>query len=417
MTETAVDQPEALREHKGLVPASAALMVAGFLTTFLSPMLATSFANEFDFGIEQAGLLVACGTAGVAVSALGVLPFIDRLNRRTLGIVGVLVAAAGMVATGFAASFGVVLVLQILVGLGAGLAYAAANSALAYSRVPERAFSIVTISWLVVGAAMLSLGPVLHSAWPKVGIYLAIAAAELLCLVLIVRLPDVRNLPKDNESTEELEQEVDPGEAEASPSPLGSRRAALLLVAAVLVMNIGNLVIWTYAEDIGEKAGLSPQATATFLGLSQLVGLVGAGITLLIGDRVGKMMIFVPAVVLLAVGNLLVGTAANPAMFIIGFLLINITFFCLSPLLLALAAELDSSSGRLVVIVGAATLIAGAIAPAIGGFIAGSDEVWSRLGYTAFALALISLPVLIGPVRAAKRRHNLEAALATHQQG
>jgi len=387
-------------------------MVAGFLTTFLSPLLATSFAKEFDFGIEQAGLLVALGTAGVAASALGILPFIDNLDRRLLGVVGVLIAASGMTLTGFADDFAVVLVLQIIVGLGAGLAYAAANSALAYSRLPERAFSIVTISWLIVGAAMLSLGPLLHSVWPKAGIYLAIAVAELLCLFLIVRLPDVRTFAKDNETNEELAAEIEPAALpEAEGSKLGSRRAALLLVAAVLIMNIGNLVIWTYAEDIGERAGLSPQAAATFLGVSQLVGLLGAGITLLIGERVGKMVIFAPAVILLALGNLLVGTAANPTMFIVGFLLINITFFCLSPLLLALAAELDSNSGRLVVIVGAATLIAGAIAPAIGGVIAGSDEVWSRLGYMAFALALVSLPILIIPVRSAKQRRRLEAAL------
>lgn len=75
------------KEHKGLVVGAAGMMVAGFLTTFLSPLLAVSFAHQFGFGIKQAGLLVACGQGGVALSALGILPFLPRLDRRKVGVV------------------------------------------------------------------------------------------------------------------------------------------------------------------------------------------------------------------------------------------------------------------------------------------------------------------------------------------
>lgn len=85
-----------------------------------------------------------------------------------------------------------------------------------------------------------------------------------------------------------------------------------------------------------------------------------------------------------------------------GFVAVNIAFFCLSPLLLALAAELDTRSGQLVVIAGAASLVAGSIAPALGGAIAGPDEHWARLGFTALSLALLSIPLLVLPVRRAQ---------------
>lgn len=88
-------------------------------------------------------------------------------------------------------------------GLGAGLSYASANSALAYARYPERAFSIVTISWMLAGAAMLTLGPMLHDAWPHEGIYLGMATAELLCIAFILRLPDARRLPKRDSVTDD----------------------------------------------------------------------------------------------------------------------------------------------------------------------------------------------------------------------
>ncbi|MGB0436664.1 MAG: MFS transporter [Mycobacterium sp.] len=393
------------KEHRGLVVGAAGMMAAGFMTTFLSPLLAVSFAREFGFGLGPAGLLVACGQGGVALAAFGILPFLPRLDRRKVGIAGALITAGCLALTGFATGFGPVLALQIMAGLGAGLCYACANSALAYARFPERAFSIVTVTWMLVGAVMLTLGPLLHDLWPKVGIYLGIATAVLLCLVFITRLPDVRDLPEDHLGAVQVEvaSEIAPA-APGHNGPQGPVGPVLLLIGAIALLQVGNAMIWTFAEPIGEQAGLSVQYTATFLGLSQLIGLVGAGITLAFGAKVPKMALIVPAGVTMGVGGLLVGTADSPAPFTAGFLAINIAFFCITPLPLALAAELDTSSGRLVVVAGGVALVAGAAAPALGAFLAGAGGHWPRLGVTALTMALLALPLLVIPVRAAKQR-------------
>lgn len=77
---------------------------------------------------------------------------------------------------------------------------------------------------------------------------------------------------------------------------------------------------------------------------------------------------------------------------------------------IAVAAELDSSSGRLVVMASGMTLVAGAVAPALGGFIAGSGNNWSQLGVVYGFLVLAGLPLLLGPVRVAKTKATLAAA-------
>ena len=178
----------------------------------------------------------------------------------------------------------------------------------------------------------------------------------------------------------------------------------MMLVVAAWLIQGGNLMVWTFAESIGEHAALSAQSTANFLGLSQLMGLVGAGVTLAFGAKINKMFLVVPAVLTLAIGNLFVGTATNPPQFIVGFLAVSVAYFCLIPLLLALAAELDTHSGQLVVLVGAGALVAGGIAPAVGGWIAGTAEHWPRLGLTALAAVLLALPLMVAPVRLARRR-------------
>jgi hypothetical protein len=208
-----------------------------------------------------------------------------------------------------------------------------------------------------------------------------------------------------------VEHEHEPGTANLdAPDALqtkGSNCAmgpAVLLVGSLLLLETGNVMVWTFAESIGEQAGMSVQYTSTFLGLSQLIGLIGSGITLALGARVPKMVLVAPTVITLGVGNLLVGTASGATAYTAGFLAINLAFFCLTPLLLALAAELDTSAGRLVVVAGGVSLVAGAVAPALAGWIAGPAGHWSRLGVTALILVLATLPLLIAPVRAARLR-------------
>jgi MFS family permease len=121
---------------------------------------------------------------------------------------------------------------------------------------------------------------------------------------------------------------------------------------------------------VGTAGTMVTRFLTTFL--SPLLAVIGAGITLAFGGKVGQMVLIVPAVITLTVGNLLVGSATSPVAFIVGFIAVNIAFFCISPLLLALAAELDTNSGQLVVLVGAVTLVAGSIAPALSGWIAGT---------------------------------------------
>ena len=52
---------------------------------------------------------------------------------------------------------------------------------------------------------MLTLGPTLHDLWPQAGILLGMAAAVLLCVIFITRLPDVRRLPKGDEAAAQLD--------------------------------------------------------------------------------------------------------------------------------------------------------------------------------------------------------------------
>ena len=57
----------------------------------------------------------------------------------------------------------------------------------------------------------------------------------------------------------------------------------LLLGLAVTLSQFAVAGLWTFAQELGTTAGLSAEATASFLGLSQLVGLLGTIIGLIKG--------------------------------------------------------------------------------------------------------------------------------------
>ena len=120
------------------------------------------------------------------------------------------------------------------------------------------------------------------------------------------------------------------------------------------------------------------------------------------------MRIIVPAGIALGVGGLLVGISGTPAPYIAGLIAMFVAFYCLVPLLLALAAELDTNAGRFVVLASAVTLIAGGSAPALGGWIVAPGYDWTRLGVVSFVLLIAAVPLLLPPVRAARRAATLK---------
>ena len=351
---------------------AAGMMVAGVLTANLSPLLAVSFADELGFGIERAGVLVRRARWSCGLSVLAMIPLLPRLDRRIVGSVG---ACRGRV-------FGADRLHHDIHrrpgaadpdGPGRRTSFASANSARVFPAA-ERAFSIVTITWMVVGSALLALGPKLHDTWRR---QVFIRHRDRGAVVRGVHLPDHRTCGRLPAAPEAADDAISRTEQDDRRASRGWLTAAASSSGQSPSFSSPTRSFGPTPNPWACMPGCHRSRRGRFWGVPTDRGHRNGNHTAF-GVTAYKMRIIVPAGVALGVGGLLVGISATPAPYIGGLVAMFVAFYRLVPLLLALAAELDRNSGRFVVLISAVTLIAGGSAPALGGRIVGVAHDWTR---------------------------------------
>ena len=77
--------------------------------------------EEFGFSLDQAGLLATGFTLGIALTGLPAGYLLDRMSRRTIVVVSIVVYSVGTFAIPFAAGFGDMAAYRLLSGIGEGV--------------------------------------------------------------------------------------------------------------------------------------------------------------------------------------------------------------------------------------------------------------------------------------------------------
>lgn len=379
--------------------AAGALTIAGILTTIVAPLLVDALGAA---GLDTAtigGYLTALHlTQVIVIFGLGGSGLVARLDRRGTGLGGCLLGAGALVVAGFSTNPAVLLGAMVIVGLGAGLSYAAGGSSLSFASDTDRAYSIVTIASIVVGAVVLAGTALIPTGHNQRGILWGIAFVLVALGVAGLRMPAL--------SSQRPSRAVTPQSADAWLSPAGA-----CLIGGYFLLNVGILAVWTYSGSVAQAAGMTSSASWWFLGLSQALSVAGCLIAWRMGTRPGKEWVLVGSLLALTVGKFLIGTA-DLWPYVVGILVTNLTFYTVIPFVFAAGADLNPRSGRLVVVVGGSAMAAGAVAPALGGVLAGQDGEWMRLGIGASLVILASVPLLLFAVRAASRAKGTAAVPA-----
>lgn len=402
-----------LGEPKGLLVGGIAAGVAGVMADLLSPIYATSFHKGFGLTNTQAGFLVTAALAMMAVSEFGLAHSIGRRNLKHVTTLGVALSCAALLYISEVSDngFWVLLVGMAALGLGCGLSFVAGNAALSYASNSERAFGLLTFWYMIFVFVMMSTNPVLRQMYPIVLPYAAMVVVQLLCLALVWwRLPDTRALAAQRAAAQaeaESEEQVDVGAQVGAGAKAGTALALfsplpLVLGLAVAVSQLSVAGLWTFAQELGGSAGLSSQTTATFLGVSQLVGLLGTLAPWLLGRLVGRATLGAAGFLLAAIGVLMVGLVHTPAGYIIGNLAVNLGYWVTLPLVLSVASDLDREGGRLVAFMLGMSSVGLALGPSLAGPLLGGAD--TTLGGWIFGiLGLAAVPLIIPPALAADR--------------
>lgn len=413
-----------LKEPGGLLIGGIAAGVAGVMADLLSPIYATSFHQGFGLSNTQAGLLVTASLAMMAVAEFGLAHSIGHRDLKRIATygIGISVVALMYISKVSDNGFWSLFLGMGALGLGCGLTFVAGNAALSYAHNSERAFGLLTFWYMIFVFVMMSTNPYLRQLYPIVLPYAAMVAVQLVCLLLVWwKLPDTRAiaarravaeqaLAQANPAVEsELERDV-PALSMLSPLPV-------LLGLSVSLSQLALAGLWTFGEELGTRAGLSAAAASSFLGFSQLIGLLGTIAPWLLGRWVGRAALGVAGLSLSALGIVAVALVHEPAVYIVGNLAINLGYWVILPLALSVAADLDRHSGRLVAFMLGMSSIGLAIGPSLAGPLLGGAD--TTLGAWVFGLiGLIAVPLIVPPAvaadraaRAAKAAEDAEAAI------
>ena len=389
----------ARKEPKGLLVGGIAAGVAGVMADLLSPIYATSFHRGFGLSNTQAGFLVTAALGMMAVAEFGLAHSIARRNLKVVATIGIAISSVSLLYISEVSDNGFwsLFVGMLGLGLGCGLSFVAGNAALAFADNSERAFSFLTFWYMIFVFVMMSTNPFLREIYPVVVPYAAMVVVQLVCLVLIWRtLPDTRLLAAQRAAAADA---VDlPQSAPLSLfSPL-----PILLCLSVTLSQVAVAGLWTFAQEMGTTSGLSAGATASFLGFSQLIGLLGTMAPWLLGRWVGRAALGATGFLLTAVGILVVALIHEPAAYIAGNLAINLGYWITLPLALSTAADLDRNSGRLVAFMLGMSSVGLAIGPSLAGPLLGGQD--TTLGGWVFGIiGLLAVPLIIAPALAADR--------------
>lgn len=406
---TAMASPR-LRQDAAIVVGAIALLVISLLPVFLTPLLSRDMQNALGVSASSAGLLVAALQGGLAVGALGTAALLGRLGRLPMAIAGVTLAVIGwaltsvMLAVGGVAA-GVVGVMLAIAGLGSGMASATGNSTLSQARASVRAFSVATFTTVVIGSLIIALMPTLQDLAADAGLAGVVSVIVALCGVVALVPTRTRHAVARAKFVSDASIAVEGSGsggngAQTASKPGRISPVAWITVAAMLALSVGNFAMWTYAQNVGEAANLTSSTVTTALGVTQIIGLLGAAFVAVTNGQVRHHNILPVVIVIVAVGNLLMGVTGVGNLYLVGLTIVNLGYYAFSPLIFAQGALLDRS-GRVPAVLGATSMVGGFLAPIVAGVLIGPQESWATLAWGSAVIVLLALPCALLALRAA----------------
>ena len=336
----------------------------GLLGLWALPFLISAIIHDLQLNEAQAGLLMSAEFGFTMLASLLVAPFMGRAPRRTLALLGtVLAIAANLVSANVDSLYGLAAV-RCVAGIGAGLALACGNAAVSSAKHPDRiAGHMNVLSVVLMIVVMLGYAKVM-ALYGLSGLYYAMAATMAVMLLAIPAM--AQRAPV----------------ADAAPVSLGSGKGggnillslpAICMMLAMFVFQARDTMGWAFVERIGPL------------------------IAAMVGKRFGMSTPVILAILLTGATSLsYVLGEHSKTLYTAGVMTICVTYFYALSYLTGLAAALDRE-GRVVAAASSFLSLGLAVGPAIsGGLISlgGFTLAAWGIGVTVvLTLLLVSVPL------------------------
>ena len=357
------------------------LSVIGASVFIVQPGFVQGLVEYYQFSEQQVGYIASIEVWGIAVTAVAMALGVHNYSWRASLRISIVLFVVGNLASIVSQDPMIFGAFRFLAGLGAGGLVSLTFTIMGLTRLPDRNFGYLIMGVLTYGALGLWIMP---TAFDWVGIsgvivfFALFGASGWSCL---------RYMPDSGE--EHLQVEEDAVDLTA-----GFR---VLAVAAMFTYFFAQGVIWAYLFLIGLNGGVSEQAVANGLMLSQFLGIAGAFIAATASHRYGRILpLFLGVIGGAAVLGMLLGPF-SAMVYAVTVCVYNFAWNLTHPYLLAAMASFDKH-GRVVVHAVAAQMLGLAVGPAFAATLLSEGDysrvIWAGIGLFTLSYLLILIPLL-----------------------
>ncbi len=396
-----------MKQLRTYLPESWALVFASFASAYgigLLSLLALPFligAVMADFSLDEAaaGYLLSAEFGSTMIASLLIAPMMGRAPRKTLALIGALIAIAANIMSANATDINTLTLFRCMAGAGAGLCLACGNACVSGARDPDNVAGYMNVLFVALMVIVMIVFADAMGKYGLSGLYYAIAITMAIMMVFVSMMP----------------QSIDTSLHDYHHHPEDTNMfssAALLMMLATFLFSARDTMGWAFVEQVGINVGYDGETLGMLFSLQALVGLIGPLAAAIIGKRFG---ISTPVILgVVACGAVSIGYVmgeTSKAMYTTSVMMIAATYFYALAYLTALAASLDKE-GRIVAACGSFLTLGVAVGPAISG------NLIAMGGYTltAWAIAVtvaLTVLALIVPIAKTKERHaHIEASKA-----
>lgn len=233
------------------------VLASAFIT--LSPSIVGGLVDGAGYDPASAGYVAVANLSGMIAGPLLVLASSRRIELRNWITAAFVLLAIGHLGSAATRVFELMLVLQLVAGVGAGIAYAATTVIGAATANPS-----ATYGWMLSSQSVFGLLAYLALPWivgadghgiTRIFLLLGVLAALSLSLPVIVPARRV--------------------DAATGSFPLAFSRPAALVCGSLFLYYLANNGVYVYLDRIGAAAGFDLRGVSIALGASTISGFAG----------------------------------------------------------------------------------------------------------------------------------------------
>jgi predicted MFS family arabinose efflux permease len=360
------------------------LSTAGLFYVNILPALVDGLITALGFSNQQAGTVASANLYGAALGALLIVFLIKKLNWQLMALLLLFGLISIDLTSIYVSQANTMIALRFADGFIGGMLVGTGFSVIARTQGPDRTFGVLLFVQFGLGGLGVMTLPGLVDQFGTKALFLTLIAFSTVTLLMLPFLPEYK---VDEKAA--AQRKIDHGKIRVLP--------LVMTLIAIFLFQAANNSLYAYIIGLGEFFGQQGAMITTTLGVAAWLGLVGAGLVVVISDRFGYVKSLLAGMMVTVIGTWALLHSEVGWIWITANCLVGITWAYTISYLLGLVSRFDAA-GQMAAMGGFASKMGLASGPAIAALLLGESN-YPLIIWMAVAGLILSLLVILLPAR------------------